>query len=304
MIEIQKIRKNIDLSFLKKLEFDVFYYGSTIDERTNFVLDNININPKYNVNFDKEHYNLTINNKIIISLRDLTKSKIFHNYRNILIDSTSLDFPELLYLLYAINNSSDYSIITILYIEPQSYRKTASGIDEEFTLSEDRSNFSSLPLFSINSANKDKTTLLTFLGFENSRLGQILKSDDGNLYTHFLPYIAVPAYQAGWENISLNKHLDYFNINNNDLKLYPSNNPYKIIKDLDKVSILHKNLVIAPLGTKPSTIGAIIFLINNIKKNNIEKQIGAIYDYPIKSKDRSNGIGNIYTYTLSKSIFS
>ncbi|MGY8333827.1 hypothetical protein L1Q87_24425, partial [Klebsiella pneumoniae] len=53
------------------------------------------------------------------------------------------------------------------------------------------------------------------------------------------------------------------------------------------------------LGTKPTAIGICVFLINNHPNNSVEKQLGAIYDYPIKSINRTIGIGEIYSYELS-----
>lgn len=304
MIEIQKIKQYDDLSFIINSSFDVFYYGEAIDDRTKYILNNINLEPKYTLKFNKDDYCLYIN-QTPYSLQQLDTFKQFSSCKKVLIDSTSLDFPELLYLLYSLKCNMDHFDVTILYIEPQNYnykKGLTLIVDEEFTLSENKSTFSTLPLFSINSIhnNKDKTVLLAFLGFENSRLGQILKSDDGNIYRKLLAYIGVPAYQAGWENISLNKHLDYFGLYKTELKLYPSNNPYQIVKDLDKTYKFYPNLVIASLGTKPATIASIIFLINNIKGNKKDHQVGTIYDYPVKSSGRSQGIGSIFAYSLSK----
>ena len=51
-----------------------------------------------------------------------------------------------------------------------------------------------------------------------------------------------------------------------------------------------------PLGTKPCTIGASIFLVN--KKNENKYDIATNFYFPIKSKDRSKGISKIYEYRL------
>ena len=57
-----------------------------------------------------------------------------------------------------------------------------------------------------------------------------------------------------------------------------------------------KQLVIAPIGTKPHSIGAIVFMVNSYYKN---KKVGVIYDFPIKKENRTDGIGLIHEYTIN-----
>ncbi|MNM89863.1 hypothetical protein D3C81_1021050 [compost metagenome] len=141
---------------------------------------------------------------------------------------------------------------------------------------------------------------MSFLGFENSRLGQILESDDGATFGKLFAFVAVPAYQAGWENNSLRKHLSYFEQPKTELMLYPGNNPYEVLKKLEKIYSAYTNVVIAAIGTKPSTLASALFLVNKIEMNTLKQQVGAIHDYPIKSKGRSSGIGCISAYILKK----
>lgn len=54
--------------------------------------------------------------------------------------------------------------------------------------------------------------------------------------------------------------------------------------------------MLAPIGTKPHAIGAIIFLIN---KKEVGVNIGLTYDFPKKKENRTDGIGNIYEYLIS-----
>ncbi|HCB2040090.1 TPA: hypothetical protein MYQ91_005377 [Klebsiella pneumoniae] len=223
--------------------------------------------------------------------------------KRIIIDSTSLDFPEILYLFYAINMIEDVESLTVLYIEPKEYSKSLSpeGVDEEYQLSDGRQPFSSLPVFSVNTITSgiQKASLVSFLGFESSRLGQILSNDDGASFNKLLACISVPAYIPGWENKSLRKHLLHFDSMETDLITYPGANPYAVYQTLLEIYAENPRLVLTSLGTKPTAIGICVFLINNHPNNSVEKQLGAIYDYPIKSINRTIGIGEIYSYELS-----
>ena len=150
------------------------------------------------------------------------------------------------------------------------------------------------------SSNTPTETILTsFLGFENSRLGQVLENDDSASFKKMTAFVSVPAYYAGWENTSLKKHLKYFKQINSELKLYPSSNPYAVNELLEELFEHHEKMVITSLGTKPAAIGISIFLINNIRNNSENKFVGTVYDFPIKKNGRSNGLGLIHMYQLS-----
>lgn len=300
MITIEKIRKEDRLESALKEGMRAFFFGASLDDRTSTVESTVKIHPRYNVFYDKDKYSLSINGEQykIFKLQEFFIEK---NMSNILIDTTSLGFPEILYLLDGINRSGIETMITLLYVEPQEYNKKREGAqDSEFKLSDRRHAFVSLPAFSIDnqSSAENKAVLVTFLGFENSRLGQIIENDDGASYKKLMAHVSVPAYKAGWENISLRKHLRYFDQINSELVIHPGSNPYAVNELLCELAYTNPKLVITPLGTKPTAIGVCIFLINNYPLNKLNKQIGAIYDFPEKSKKRSVGIGEVYTYQL------
>lgn len=302
MIEINKIRIESSLKAIHLDKYDAFFYGNDLDERTELAIKNISIEPRHKIFFDRENYNFNIDNDVY-SLFDVHSFLQEKDYKYVLIDSTSLDFPEILYILFAIDKCARKINSTILYIEPEEYTNTLDDNQEEdYRLSDRMHPFSSLPIFAVNTQNAaDRQTVLTsFLGFENSRLGQVLVNDDGASYRKLMACISVPAYNSGWENTSLKKHLRYFEYINSELKLYPGSNPYAVCELLDELHSEHNKLIITSLGTKPTAIGISIFLINNIRKNTIDKYVGAIYDFPVKSKGRSKGIGAIHTYEIYK----
>lgn len=301
MITIDKIKKENNIESISDNTYDGFFFGASLDDRTTTVESSVLIHPRFNVFYDKEKYSIVINgshHKIF----QLHEFFIEREFKKILIDATSLGFPEILYLLNAVNHSGLQPEIIVLYVEPEQYNKSKNSIaDSEFILSDNRHSFASLPAFSIDnqSSNDSKAVLVTFLGFENSRLGQIIENDDGANYKKLLAHISLPAYKAGWENISIRKHIRYFEYIDSNLIIHPGSNPYAVNELLSELTYSYSKLVITPLGTKPTALGVCIFLINNYHKNSIDKQIGAIYDFPEKSKKRTVGLGVIYTYKLT-----
>ena len=301
MIKINRIRTHKSLDFVNR-HHDVFFFGDALDERTGLAIKKVNASRAYKVKYIKDEYTLRFNEEKhrILKLQDFIERL---SPKNIILDSTSLDFPELLYLFNAINKCKGIQRISVIYIEPKSYNKSSApeGVDEEYQLSDGRQSFSSLPVFSLNTiaSNLHKASLVSFLGFENSRLGQILSTDDGASYNKLLACVSVPAYIPGWENTSLRKHLIHFESMQTQLITYPGANPYAVYQTLLEIYAENPRLVLTSLGTKPTAIGICIFLINNYPNNNVDKQLGAIYDYPIKSQNRTTGIGEIYSYELS-----
>ena len=148
----------------------------------------------------------------------------------------------------------------------------------------------------IDSVSGSKAELVVFLGFENDRLSRIIENDEGAKYKIYTPILAVPAFVPGWENISLRRH--YLELKNfNNILFAPANNPYEAQEVLTTIQHNSKldNIVIAPIGTKPHALGAIVFLINSKKKG---LNVGIVYDFPKKKENRTDGIGNIHEYTL------
>ncbi|MGI1986323.1 hypothetical protein [Shewanella glacialipiscicola] len=302
MIIFSKVYSHESISSLPDFSPEIFYIGNAIDDRTSEIVKHAKLKSTSNVKAVK-YDNLTIEliiDNIRISLRDINEYFRINNFKKIVIDSTSLDFPEILYILHGINLSLIACEIIIIYIEPCDYISRNSDIKEEedFPLSENTQNFSALPLFSINNNVQDKSVLIATLGFESSRLGQVLGEDDGACYSELQAMLGLPAYKPGWENRSLNKHLNYFSRIETSLTPYPACNPYEMSKKLTDFYETHSKIVVTSLGTKPSVIGICLFLVNNISHNTRKKQIGAVFDFPTKSKDRTNGIGKIYTYHL------
>jgi len=111
----------------------------------------------------------------------------------------------------------------------------------------------------------------------------------------------LPGFNPGWENRTISSHLKFFSSKYvfERLEYVSANNPYQAYKILQEFSKTRSRFRIAPIGTKPNAIGCAIFLLNNDVDNNIDS--GVLFDFPIKIKQRSNGIGNINIYTLKKS---
>ena len=152
--------KSVADYFQQDKAYDLIFKGTPIDDRTTHISDEIE---KYSdesmvlgVSINIEQYSLSIGSKNI-RLLDLDEflNSLISNFESptILVEATSLDFSEILYLVNALSKLQKIAEITISYIEPDEYSDSPSHIKEtsEFLLSESNQKFVALPLFALNS---------------------------------------------------------------------------------------------------------------------------------------------------------
>lgn len=280
-----------------------FHGDFSLDDRGKFVESNLE-HGVY-IKYDEDNYNFIIAQggcqKVVQTYELVDKILAGIESECIIIDATTLSFAEILYLLSVLNKIDEIDTIQVLYVEPSEYKFVNSSVVayDEFSLSERLNKFPPLPGFTIN-AELENIDLIAFLGFEKQRLGQIFSQEEV-IYENFTPIVPLPGFSPGWENRTINNHLKFFDprYRFTELRYVSANNPYQTLKLLEKIASSGKSFRVAPIGTKPNAIGCAVFLVNN--ENNVSSaNYGALYDFPVKSKDRSSGIGKIHVYSLTK----
>jgi hypothetical protein len=309
-LEFMKIKEYSSIDGLECPLNSLFFYGEKIDDRSkemvNFFTSScqscleilyINKTNSFSVNGSNIKFNA-----FAITILDKIKQ---HDIKYILLESTSLGYTELLIILLYISKVNIENIeITILYAEPLEYTKNMKDTldSDNYELSEDYHPHKYIKPFLLNipqdNTSLEVATLVSFIGFEENRLGRVLDKNiyDRN-YNEFIYIMPVPGFKFGWENISLSKHYHLMD-NYKEMHYAPADDPYETYRILEKIveNNPSKKIVIMPLGTKPCTIGASIFLVN--KKIENKYDIATKFDFPIKSKNRSKGISKIYEYKL------
>lgn len=307
-----EVTKIVEYDTLKeyKTEFRdfIFIHGEGLDERGLKTIEFLKVNSKNTVklDYDYEKNAFIVNDNSVYQIRKfetLLLEEIIKKFqsKNIIIEATTLGFSEILMLLFFINLKYKYFKVEIIYVEPKEYLlKGGTKIKKgHFDLTSVPNNFKYVQPFSLILDNlSKKSELITFLGFENTRLGRIVNDNDNSKkYASFTPILPLPGFTPGWENISLSKHIDLIK-DFKELKYTPANNPYETVKVLSNIidNSSLENFVIAPIGTKPCSLGAIIFVINFKESRG---DIGIVYDFPKKKKDRTIGVGIIHKYSIN-----
>jgi len=308
-LEFMKLKEYAAIDNFNCSEKSIFFYGNKIDDRSKSMVEYLSLHCEFGIEILYENksnsFIVNSNNIKFNGLEEYILEKIERNdIKNILLESTSLGYVELLLVLLNISKDNCAFQITILYAEPLEYTtKSQNELDSEtYELSEDYHPHKYIKPFLLNEphdfTSNNSATLISFIGFEENRLGRVIeKNYDDNKYNEFIYVMPVPGFKFGWENISLSKHYHLID-NNKEIHYAPADDPYETYRILDKIveNNPNKKIVIMPLGTKPCTIGASIFLVNKKIENRLD--IATKFDFPIKSKGRSSGISKIYEYKL------
>ncbi len=205
----------------------------------------------------------------------------------ILVDSTSLALPELIYLFMILKfNKKEFEVI---YAQPNDYSGSREqGVEsiKTFELSDDGFGIQQLPPFV---GLTESSKMMIFLGFEGHRVGALLQTEELNTFDATC-LLGIPAYKLGWEKITLAnnyKQLEILRSNKNaTFEFAGANDPlktYEIIEqNYNAQEYENKRLCLAPLGTKPATLAVAQFAANH------EKTI-ILYDFVQKKERRSLG---------------
>jgi hypothetical protein len=221
----------------------------------------------------------------------------------IILDATSLLFPELLYLMeWASLVKKPFDVI---YVEPSTYTqkpyRSRIGMQSiDYSLSDDGPGLGMLPRFTLP---LNDGAMVVALGYEGHRFGSLLASDEvtPSVVTGI---VGVPPFVLGWERNTYSKnHIPMAEAHKNydaEFKVAPANDPiqnYDVLKLLLKAENATNNkrkrgLHLVPMGTKPVALAMAWFAINN-------KGTAVLYDFIKKRKKRSSGVGKVHLWRFS-----
>lgn len=216
-----------------------------------------------------------------------------------LIDATSLSLPELLHLFDIFNrNKKSFDVI---YVQPAGYKESETdGVDKvkSYDLSDDGLGIQQVPPYIGYSSD---SMIFFFLGFEGHRFGALINSDEFDT-SSVTCLLGVPPFKLGWENKSLaNNYKQLAEINRNSnprFKFAGANDPLKTYEHIEQIykaiTYEKKNLCIAPFGTKPATIAAAQFAVN-------ESQVVMLNDFVKKKNKRSSGTDLVHVWNFEYS---
>lgn len=247
-----------------------------------------------------------IDKKIIASpLKDLVPDfiEMLHSFnlfdKTILIDTTSIKHPLIFYILKVFKKSIKVKRLFLGYTEPERYAEEESHSVRKFELTEKFIGAGTMPGF-LRSYNQSKEKLLCVaLGFEGSRFKKAFEELEPSQTKTFV-IVGFPSFRPNWQFYVYDQNQSALEQTKAYQNMYraTANSPFGIYNILNEIKSKNAddNLVIAPLGTKPHSIGMGMFAVDN-------EDVQIYYDFPSYGKKiRTIGIGNAYIYNLTSFI--
>lgn len=239
------------------------------------------------------------------NLRDSTSIKqlLINNLKSIIyIDVTGLNnriSAALLNNAMKLINEDGFDFeIRIIYLEPQSYKIKQFKAEGVFNdLSEEINGIEPLPGFANIIPDDLDFKFIALLGFEGGRFTYLIDNVQP-AYDNIIPIIGVPGYRieypfvAYWGNRQpLKSTRSYENV-----KFAAANSLVEVYLLLTKIyqKTGKSKIKLAPVGTKPHAIGAMLFAIKY--PNDVE----LVYDNPKRKSIRTEGIGLLVECCVTK----
>lgn len=292
-----------DLSTVVLDSGSLYLYAQDPEDRSSYCISKLSSNnsntifEEITIN-DNDQMVLSSNDKIIPLNSEESIVEFFssYNFKVLYLEVTGMSCRVLAPLMkYAISKGIKTKIV---YSEPKEYlleEFQKEGLNKD--LSESVRGVNPLPGFIRLVPFKEEPFFVIFLGFEGGRFSYLITNKQPS-FDKILPIVGVPGYRM---------HYPYetFWGNRNALQttkayervVYAEANSivdsYMILKRIsyDK---REPNMIVAPIGTKPHVIGAILYAIKN------PKRVELLYDNPKRNLHRTKGIGRILVCDITK----
>ncbi len=295
-VEMQQSEKSEGLIHSK---WDIAIVGEALDDRGKAAIDFVLANTKEScsIKYEPADLQISVNNKKY-DIDDFESALSFLKGKRVVIESTTTGFVEILLAAQSIKNSGAVEI-TFVYVEPESYRKKQKNLflhRREFDLSGEVVGFRPIPgymkMFSYESIQK----VVFFPGFESARMDRAFE-DNPLINSKFCSLaFGVPAFKAGWEMDSFANNIDMIRERKIAGGVYfcGAADPYAaycVLKEIHKGLASEETMQVAPIGTKPSGIGTILFAITH-------PEIGLLFDHPNKEGKRTDKISSWHIFDV------
>lgn len=214
--------------------------------------------------------------------------------RHIYLDITSLSHHVWAPLLKTF--MAHRSSIDVLYIEPDDYRPNPHPLRGEiFALSEKIRGLSPIPGFaSLSNADGEDFCFVPLLGFEGARFAYLLEKVQPS-GDNVVPVIGVPGFRLEYpfHTYQGNRQVLTSSKSWRNVRYARANCPFSLYFLLEQIARDRNcKLKIAPIGTKPHALGAVLFAIFNPGRSEL------IYDHPIRKTARTIGRAQLLRYPL------
>ncbi|WP_143337700.1 hypothetical protein [Dietzia sp. WMMA184] len=302
MIDLRRptFTRKLDLESLRDVEIGHLFYGGEIDEERAFSIASVVssdpvVAASQVLQLDEAHCRFQSYSRDV-SLFESSEIEDFVSGLGgvVAIDLTSLENRVWAPLIRALVATSQPFIG--LYAEPDDYNRSEDLPGMVYDLSLSRG-IDPLPGFArISRRVNDEGHFVPLLGFEGARLSHIFDQEDVEVSNSF-PIVGSPGFRVEYPSITYIANRDILSLDRMDqrVELALASCPFEAFHAIERIHrrISGKHLRIAPIGTKPHALGAVLYAIRNPVTTEI------VYDHPIRSSNRTTGTRGVYVFEAS-----
>lgn len=185
--------------------------------------------------------------------------------------------------------------VRVVYSEPESYRPHDSpASDSLFDLSTEFGGLAPLPGFAqlLGPDDNQERIFIALLGFEGNRPRSLVYTLDPE--PKVVPIVGVPGFQHEFPSYTVTSNKELLREFNayHDIRYSKASCPFDTYKAINEIRTDFPDayMYLAPVGTKPHSLGAILYAITNSTDTEI------LFDHPVRKTGRTKGVGMIHIY--------
>jgi len=212
--------------------------------------------------------------------------------KRICLDMTTFDAPHIFFLLKYMKYKLSLNKIDIIYTAPLTYRRDQGGYNFSKGIKEVRE----IPAFTGRTWAVGWKLLTTLIGFEGRRSMAVLTEVDPK---KTITINGFPPYSLEFKDTSVTENKDLINSPSclQHIEMAASYDPFQIFDLLIKISKSYPqgNMTIVPLGTKPMSLGACLFCLN-------DERVRVVYPFPneyVSDNQPGSKVGKSWFYKVS-----
>jgi hypothetical protein len=189
------------------------------------------------------------------------------------------------------------------YVEPAEYsfsRVPTQGTPFDLSLS--ISGLSPLPGFARLDASRAEPVVVPLLGFEGARFGYVLEQLEARP-DHIVPFVGAPGFRVEYPLFAFvgNRRALAQSGAYQRLRYATANDPFHLFFALEHLRSeigSERPLVLAPIGTKPHALGAVLYYLHEDAQ--APGRIELVYDHPERNPRRTQGASRVLLYYLAE----
>lgn len=184
----------------------------------------------------------------------------------------------------------------VVYVEPIDYQASVNPTEGQIDdLSESIEGVEPIPGLASFSRVTDNMIFVPLLGFEGTRVAHLLEQIQPGV-DRVYPIIGAPGFRAEFpfstylgNRVALQQSDAW-----RQVRFADASCPFSLLWTLEKLANEESgcHIKVAPVGTKPHAVGALLFVVGNTRDREI------IYDHPIRKAKRTKGTSRLLVFDI------